>query len=176
MTDTTTGYAFRENLRRQREGEGWTQGELARRLRDTGATALGHQTTLARIESGQRAVRLDEAVTLAQVLNTTLDALLVTPEAMTALDSASQLAFEMDGAHGQISEAVATFLAVRAGVTQGRAEVVQHAATGAYEGTIGQHAEEMLAVIDKSLTLTVEGAVAQGTEQLEREIRGRDDA
>lgn len=169
MSETTVSRAFRENLRRQREARNWTQGNLARHLRDTGATALGHQTTLARLESGQRAVRLDEAVVIARVLDTTLDQLLVVPEAVGALDDASDFAFTLQGAHQGISEAVTTFLMARAGVADRKAKVVQFADTGVYEGPFTQHVEEMLELIDKSLVLTVEDAVAQGTEQWERE-------
>ncbi|MUN61587.1 helix-turn-helix domain-containing protein [Kocuria sediminis] len=176
MSETTVSRSFRENLRRQREARNWTQGDLARYLRDTGATALGHQTTLARLESGQRAVRLDEAVTIARVLDITLDKLLVTPEAVAALDQAADLAHDMEGAHRNISEAVTTFLAAREGVAQGRAGVVHYAEAGVYEGPMAQHVEEMLALIDKALSLTVDDAVAHGTKQWELETGGGGDA
>lgn len=176
MSETTVSRVFRENLRRHREARNWTQGDLARYLRDTGATALGHQTTLARLESGQRAVRLDEAVIIARVLDITLDQLLVAPEAVGALDDASDFAFTLEGAHQSISEAVTTFLMVRAGVAERRAKVVQYAETGVYEGPLTQHVDELLEIIDKSLALTVEDAVAQGTDQWEHETSGGGDA
>lgn len=54
---------------------------------------------------------------------------------------------------------------VRAGVEDRRAKVVQYAETGVYEGPLTQHVDELLAIIDKSLALTVEDAVVKGIKQ-----------
>lgn len=58
---------FVENVQRLREAKGWSQGELARRMADEGWDGF-HQTTISRIEKGQRPVRLAEARSLAVVL------------------------------------------------------------------------------------------------------------
>lgn len=51
---------FGAAVRRYREEAGWSQGELARRLNDLGWKAF-HQTTISRIEKGERPIRLSEA-------------------------------------------------------------------------------------------------------------------
>lgn len=59
---------FRASMRARREAAGWSQADLARRLDAAGLGALGHQTTVARVESGARPVKLDEAAGIAEAL------------------------------------------------------------------------------------------------------------
>jgi transcriptional regulator with XRE-family HTH domain len=65
---------FRKQLRREREGRGWSQADVAKRLSDNGIPMYG--TTVAKIESGERAVRVDEAAGIADLLEVPLDWLL----------------------------------------------------------------------------------------------------
>lgn len=58
---------FRQSLRQCREEQGLSMGELARRMVDAGWTDF-HQSTVSRIEKGQRPVRLGEARALARLL------------------------------------------------------------------------------------------------------------
>lgn len=75
---------FRENMRATRDQEGISQGELSKRLIDAGWPVF-HQTTVARIESGNRPVKLDEADAIAQALNSTLPVLIAPPHALEIL-------------------------------------------------------------------------------------------
>jgi transcriptional regulator with XRE-family HTH domain len=62
---------FRKSMRLQREGRGWSQDALARRL----STELGkeiHQSTVGKWETGARRLTLDDAIAIASVLNTPL--------------------------------------------------------------------------------------------------------
>jgi transcriptional regulator with XRE-family HTH domain len=62
---------FRESMRQQRDLRGWSQDALARRM----TTELGreiHQTTIGKWETGSRRLTLDDAVAIANVLNTPL--------------------------------------------------------------------------------------------------------
>jgi transcriptional regulator with XRE-family HTH domain len=54
-------------VKRIREEQGWSQGELAKRMSDSGWDGF-HQTTISRIEKGERPVRLGEARGLAKAL------------------------------------------------------------------------------------------------------------
>jgi transcriptional regulator with XRE-family HTH domain len=63
--------------RAYREKLGMTQAEVARQMSDRGAVM--HQTTIAKIEAGQRPVRVNEAVLLAGILHATLADLLTAP-------------------------------------------------------------------------------------------------
>lgn len=69
--ETHINRRFRINMRAHREANGWSQGELSRRLQDAGWPVF-HQTTITRIESGVRAVKLDEATVIADVLGVDL--------------------------------------------------------------------------------------------------------
>lgn len=64
---------FRENLRRERETRNWSQAHLAKLL---SAKGLGvYPTTVAKIEAGERAARIDEVVAVADLLGVSVDAL-----------------------------------------------------------------------------------------------------
>ena len=58
----------------QREYEGWNQTEVSRRLAAYGFTM--HQSTVAKLESGTRPIRLNEVAALAQVFGLKLDELI----------------------------------------------------------------------------------------------------
>lgn len=66
---------FRERVRQERARHGWSQAELSKRLQNKG---LQHilPSTVAKIENGDRAVRIDEANALADLFAVSLDGLL----------------------------------------------------------------------------------------------------
>lgn len=57
---------FGSQVRAARETRGWSQEALALRLKDEGLDI--HQSGIARLEQGQRAIRLNEAAALSQIL------------------------------------------------------------------------------------------------------------
>ncbi|TFE78222.1 XRE family transcriptional regulator [Micrococcus aloeverae] len=59
-------------MKRLREESEWSQGEMARRMTELGWKGF-HQTTISRIEKGERPVRLGEAQGIAAALNVTVD-------------------------------------------------------------------------------------------------------
>jgi transcriptional regulator with XRE-family HTH domain len=62
-------------MRAHRERLGWSQADLAKRLSDTGVPGV-YPTTIAKIEAGDRAVRVDELDGLATVFGASVDLLL----------------------------------------------------------------------------------------------------
>lgn len=66
--------AIGTNLKAARESSGLSQAELAQKAQMAGITNF-HQTTVARIEAGTRALRASEGVALARVLGTSLESL-----------------------------------------------------------------------------------------------------
>lgn len=62
---------FRKTLRRERERRRWSQADLAKKLTESGVPM--YHTTIAKIEAGERAVRVDEAAGLADALEVPLD-------------------------------------------------------------------------------------------------------
>ncbi|WP_281487772.1 helix-turn-helix transcriptional regulator [Ruicaihuangia caeni] len=59
--------AVARNIKQARERAGLSQAEVARLLTDAGVPAI-HQTTIARIEKGDRKLRLAEALAIARIL------------------------------------------------------------------------------------------------------------
>lgn len=92
MTDTIDEYTqgaqeeawFIASMKRIRENLGWSQGELARRMNDTGWSAF-HQTTISRIEKGERPVRLGEARGIASALGAFVGQMILAPEGSNAV-------------------------------------------------------------------------------------------
>lgn len=83
--------AFRQSVKRLREAKGWTQNHLAERLREAGLEEF-HQITVARLETGRRAVRLGEAGVIASVLGSTVQAMLrLSKENKLELESNKQI-------------------------------------------------------------------------------------
>lgn len=62
-----SGLRFGANLKIQREQRGWTQEQLAAKLRDAGIQA--HWSTIGKIENGDRSVRVDEAAAIADLFD-----------------------------------------------------------------------------------------------------------
>lgn len=79
----------RKRIRALRVAQGWTLGELA-------ARANVSQSTLSRIENGQRRLALDQLVTLARALDTTLDQMVETASDDVITSPT------IDGAHGMM--------------------------------------------------------------------------
>ena len=65
---------FAKRLRAEREHRGWSQAEMAKMLSDKGISM--HWTTIAKIEKNDRSVRIDEAAGIADLFDTSVDALL----------------------------------------------------------------------------------------------------
>lgn len=66
-------------VKRIREEQGWSQGELARRMAESGWEGF-HQTTISRIEKGERPVRLGEARGLAKALGALVGQMILPPD------------------------------------------------------------------------------------------------
>jgi transcriptional regulator with XRE-family HTH domain len=66
---------FRERVTDARKFRKWSQADLAKKLKDKGIHGI-YPTTVAKIESGERAVRIDEAAALADLFDMSLDVLM----------------------------------------------------------------------------------------------------
>jgi transcriptional regulator with XRE-family HTH domain len=72
-TPTFSDRAFRDNLRRERQSRQLSLAQVAKLLQAKGLRI--YTTTIAKLESGERAAKLDEVVALADVFNLSIDAL-----------------------------------------------------------------------------------------------------
>ena len=66
---------FRESVKRGRGDRDWSRADLSKRLQDMGCEHI-YPSTVAKIESGERAVRIDEATAIAELFDVSLDILL----------------------------------------------------------------------------------------------------
>lgn len=74
MSDTDRRIAIGRSVRRRREAMGASQDAVAQAMRERGFGSW-RQTTLAKVEASARALKLDEAIALAEIYETTIDAL-----------------------------------------------------------------------------------------------------
>lgn len=73
-----------KQLRRRREAAGLTQPALARLINDVRTDLRWHQTTIAKIESGERAIKLDDLIAYSEVLGLSIDQLVLDPHRLEA--------------------------------------------------------------------------------------------
>jgi transcriptional regulator with XRE-family HTH domain len=66
---------FRERVKLERDRREWSQADLSKLLQRKGLEHI-YPTTVAKIESGERAVRIDEATAIAELFEVSVDALL----------------------------------------------------------------------------------------------------
>jgi transcriptional regulator with XRE-family HTH domain len=66
---------FRERLQQERERRKWSRADLSKLLQDKGFEHI-YPSTIAKIEYGERAVRIDEATAIADLFEVSVDALL----------------------------------------------------------------------------------------------------
>lgn len=69
------GDRFRKRLKSERQRRDWSQEDVAKMLADKGIHGI-YPTTIAKIEAGDRAVRIDELTAIADLLDVSLDGLL----------------------------------------------------------------------------------------------------
>lgn len=67
-------YRFRQRLLDERRRRGWSQAQVANLLRDRGLQV--HPTTVAKIEAGERAAKIDEVAAIADIFEVSVDMLL----------------------------------------------------------------------------------------------------
>jgi hypothetical protein len=148
---------FAVNLRRRRDAQVMSQGELARRMVARGFP--WYQQTVRRVEDGTRKVSVGEAVVLAGLLDTTLEELTrPTPEA-DAAEAVQRAAAGIKRNYLEVTRAVAGFTAAR----EKAAEVF-----AATEGTGWPRIEELRALITKRLAqYTLDAAIAEAGESAE---------
>ncbi|MGW4638017.1 helix-turn-helix domain-containing protein [Sphaerisporangium sp. NPDC004334] len=100
------------HVRELRKRHGWTQHDLAQKLESFGFPL--HQSAIARIEAGNRPVRLNEAVVLATLFSVDLPSLLMPPLSDQAMSEKEQQLAELAKEEAQLA---AQLDAVEADVT-----------------------------------------------------------
>lgn len=99
---------FAMNVRRLRESLGWSQGELAKRMRDAGWDAF-HQTTVSRIEKGERPVKIGEGRALARVLGSRVVIMIEPPEDVAVMQDLALSSDEVRGWRYTLGDAAGNY-------------------------------------------------------------------
>lgn len=100
---------FAASVKRLREAKGWSQGELAKRMTNAGFDGF-HQTTISRIEKGERPVRIGEARGLARVLESLVGIMIAPPEHWKIPDTFVREVILLSSAERQVGQAVVDYL------------------------------------------------------------------
>lgn len=97
-SQTAVENRFRDNVKHERKRRGWSCAEVSEELRNRGLPHIV-PSTISKIESGDRAVRIDEAAGFADLFGTSTDTLLGRPsggaDLMWALSKLSSDAHKM---------------------------------------------------------------------------------
>jgi transcriptional regulator with XRE-family HTH domain len=103
---------FRERLKVERKRRGWTQADVAKMLSDKGIDHI-FTTTVAKLESGERDVKLQEATALADLFDVSLDSMLgrstglqddATATLRAVLDTARRASTDLDVMIGALQD------------------------------------------------------------------------
>ena len=100
---------FAASVKRLREREGWSQGELARRMVSSGRDGF-HQTTVSRIEKNERPVRIGEAISLAEIFDTTVVDMTAPTNEARAVDKLSRELSYIRANEDALGEAVLRYM------------------------------------------------------------------
>lgn len=106
-------HLFRHHMKRLREEKGWTQNQLATELCKAGLDSF-KQITVARIEEGKRAVKLEEAGVIAQVLDSYVHYMLAMPVVLEYAEYLQDIIHKNFEAQKQISRAISEYIDARA--------------------------------------------------------------
>lgn len=106
-------HLFRHHMKRLREEKGWTQNQLATELCKAGLDSF-KQITVARIEEGKRAVKLEEAGVIAQVLGSYVHYMLTPPKALRYTEHLQRVINRNSDAQTQLITAISGYIDARA--------------------------------------------------------------
>ncbi|MGM9473166.1 helix-turn-helix domain-containing protein [Pseudarthrobacter sp. YS3] len=161
---------FRMNMRLLREKRGWSQGEMSRRLIEAGWNIF-HQTTVSRIESGERPIKLGEARAVAAILDVPLEKMLTLPED-------ARIAEELESARTRVQKNYDNIVA--------HTDILEHelyklrnllgSARVQVPASERPSVQDLVDNAEHALKMSAEGAVAKGKEQFRQFIKGDDQA
>lgn len=160
--ESTPSRTFRLNMRRLREQQELSQGELAQRLTANGWPVLGYQTTIARVEAGGRPVKLDEALAVADALGHPLETLLQASGPFAAFRHLDDDVQETQEAWNELATQAGGFVIHHALLEDSRADVAARLEAGEYGPNLAAPARTLLEAAQAVLGLTVEGAIQEG--------------
>lgn len=100
--------AFRASMRSLREERGWTQADLARELTESGWSGV-YQTTISRMEKGERPIRIGEARGIARVFGVTVGLMIVPADERKPVETLRKSVFMLQGLYESIGADIDKF-------------------------------------------------------------------
>lgn len=163
--ESPLGRYFRENLRAARTSRGLSLSELSRQLIDAGWKVF-HTTTLTRIESGERAVKLDEAAVLAEFVGRELGDMVTAPASTEAVFGVNEAQAAFQEAWGRIVQESAAAARAQADLNARLEALEARIEAGEYEDERQRRfAQETRDNARSALETTLMEAVQQGVRQ-----------
>lgn len=155
---------FGENLRRLREQLGVSQSGLAREMAERGFQF--HQTTISRIEAGDRPVRLAEATTLAEIVRTSVSMLIMQPVELRYSENLFRARSKLVKARMQATDAIIELWKMRAKLEEeidfvDRSKRMSNATPQGKSALEDQLASSMAALLGETPESAVENAALQ---------------
>lgn len=150
-TAETVEHRFIQRMRKERELRGWSQAVLARKLTEEGVRA--HPSTVAKIERGERAIRLDEVSAAARVFRLTVDAMIGQPQDGGLSDAVEKLPYVSANAAEALRGIADDLLGLWQAVTPREAPPFNR-----IQGGVGNRAFTRTAFIREALNAEGEGA------------------
>lgn len=97
--------AFIRSMKRLREERGWTQADLSRKMADIGWSGM-YQTTISRMEKGERPVRIGEARGLARVFDVTVGMMIAQPESSKPVETLKNSVMKLEDVRQRLRGAI----------------------------------------------------------------------
>lgn len=92
-------------MKRLREERGWTQADLSRKMADIGWSGM-YQTTISRMEKGERPVRIGEARGLARVFDVTVGMMIAQPESSKPVETLKNSVMKLEDVRQRLRGAI----------------------------------------------------------------------
>lgn len=100
---------FGRHVEQLRERNGWSQTELAKKMKELGFAGF-HQTTISRIENGERSARVGEAFGLAELLDVSVNDLVALPDESSAVNQLSREVTHIRSIEDSLGEAAIRYV------------------------------------------------------------------
>ncbi|MGH1979289.1 helix-turn-helix transcriptional regulator [Rothia sp. L_38] len=104
--------AFRESVIKLRKEKGWSQNRLAKELQDAGLTEY-RQATVARLENGERTLKLGESRVIAEIFETSVEEMISQPGLADSAKAFRDMRSLQNEANNNLISGVGRYLATR---------------------------------------------------------------
>lgn len=145
-------------VKRIREELGWSQGELAKRMSDSGWDGF-HQTTISRIEKGERPVRLGEARGLAKALGALVGQMILPAEQGKSLRDLELSVMSAEKAATGIASSAQELLGIQTSLKYELEEALEISVDASADDWVTERYSNVLDAARRALNMTPHGVI-----------------